>query len=185
MTVEVFRVSREELRNELAADLSRGGYVFHESADGGSGAERYFEKHLVLSRPGLLTRSARLLADMVPADTERLAMVGVAAATLATALSQHTGIPLLIGRQRSDGEVEFAGERYSDIRCLLVEDVVFTGGQAQRGVKGLLASGAAVLGIVCLLDRQNGAPRRLAEVGASLRPLFLESELLRLARDDS
>lgn len=181
VAVEVFRVSREELRQELAADLSRGGYVFHENS-AGAPAKRYFEKHLVLSRPGLLTRSARLLADMVPADTERLAVVGVAAATLATALSQHTGIPLLLGRQRSDGEVEFEGEHYSDVKCLLVEDVVFTGGQAQRGSEALLGIGATVLGIICLLDRENGAPQRLADAGVSLRPLFLESELLRLSR---
>jgi orotate phosphoribosyltransferase len=181
VTVEVFRVGREELRQELAADLSRGGYVFHESP-AEAPAERYFEKHLVLARPGLLTRSARLLAAMVPADTERLAVVGVAAATLATALSQHTGIPLLLGRQRSDGEVQFDGEHYSDVKCLLVEDVVFTGGQAQRGVEGLLAMGATVLGIVCLLDRENGAAQRLADAGVWLRPLFLESQLLGLSR---
>lgn len=181
MTVEVFRVGREELRQELAADLSRGGYVFHESA-AEAPAERYFEKHLVLSRPGLLTRSARLLADMVPADTERLAVVGVAPATLATALSQHTGIPLLLGHQRSDGDVQFDGEHYSDVKCLLVEDVVFTGGQAERGAKALLAMSATVLGIICLLDRQHGAAQRLADAGVWLRPLFLESELLRFSR---
>lgn len=181
MTVEVFRVGREELRQELAADLSRGGYVFLESDDAAQ-TERYFEKHLVLSRPGLLTRSARLLADLVPGDTERLAVVGVAAATLGTALSQHTGIPLLLGRQRSDGEVHFDGERYSDIKCLLVEDVVFSGAQAERGVEALKAMSAAVLGIICLLDRESGAAQRLAEIGVPLRPLFLEAELLRRSR---
>jgi orotate phosphoribosyltransferase len=181
VTVEVFRVGREGLRQELAADLSRGGYVFHEGG-AGAPAERYFDKYLVLSRPGLLTRSARLLADMVPSDAERLAAVGVAAATLATALSQHTGIPLLLGRQRSGGEIQFDGEHYSDVKCLLVEDVVFTGVQAQRGSEALLGMGAIVLGIICLLDRENGAPQRLADPGVSLRPLFLESELLSLSR---
>lgn len=181
MTVEVFHVAREKLREELAADLSRGGYVFHERADGAS-AERYFEKHLVLSRPGLLTRSARLLADMVPPDTERLAVVGVAATTLAVALSQHTGISLLLGRQREDGEVRFDGEHYTDVKCLLVEDVVFTGGQARHGVEALRAIGASLLAVVCLLDRETGAAQRLAEVGVSLRSLFLESDLLRSPR---
>ena len=180
MSLEVFSVSREELRAELAADLSRGGYVFHERP--GEATERYFEKHLVLSRPGLLTRSARLLAEFVPGETERLAVVGVAAATLATALSQETGIPLLLGRQRGDGEVRFDGERYTDVKCLLVEDVVFTGNQALLGSEALAAMDAAVLGVTCLLDRENGGAQRLAEAGFSLRALFLEAELLRLAR---
>lgn len=183
LSSEVFSVGREELRQELAADLSRGGYVFHEHED--AAADRYFEKHLVLSRPGLLTRAARLLADLVPGETERLAVVGVAAATLATALSQQTGIPLLLGRQRADGEIRFDGERYTDIKCLLVEDVVFTGRQALLGTEALVAIDATVLGVICLLDRENGGAQRLADAGRSLRALFLEAELLRLAREGS
>lgn len=179
---EVFSVGREELRRELAADLSRGGYVFREHAE--AGADRYFEKHLVLSRPGLLTRSARLLADLVPSETERLAVIGIAACTLATALSQETGIPLLLGRQ-GDGEVRFDGERYTDAKCLLVEDVVFTGRQALLGTGALVATEATVLGVICLLDRENGGAQRLADAGFSLRALFLEGELLRLAREGS
>jgi orotate phosphoribosyltransferase len=185
ISAEVFSVSREELRHELAADLSRGGYVFGDKAGSSNTADRYFDKHLVLSRPGLLTRSARLLADLVPAETERIAVVGVAAGTLATALSQQTGIPLLLGRQTADGSVQFDGERYTDIKCLLLEDVVFTGQQALLGAQALAALDAAVLGVTCLLDRGNGGAQRLAESGFSLRALFLEAELLRLAHEES
>ncbi|MBS1862691.1 MAG: hypothetical protein JSS68_13360 [Actinobacteria bacterium] len=178
---EVFHVTREELRTELAEDLGRGGYVFRPSADP-AGVDRYFDKQLVLTRPGLLIRAARLLADLLPTDAERLAVVDVAAATLGTALSQHTGIPLLLGRREADGAIRFDGEYYPQIRCVLVEDVVFTGGQAHGGATALLALGADLLGIVCLLDRENGAGRRLAEAGVSIRALFLESELLRMSR---
>jgi len=183
-SAEVFTVGREELRQELAADLSRGGYVYRESG-GDEAADRYFEKHLVLSRPGLLTRSARLLADLVPAETERIAVVGVAAGTIATALSQQTGIPLLLGRQAGDGSVRFDGERYTDVKCVLLEDVVFTGSQALLGAEALAAVEAAVLGVVCLLDRESGGAQSLAEAGFPLRALFLEGELLRLAREGS
>lgn len=41
--------------------------------DGGTGQRRYFDKFLVLCRPVLLTRAARLLTDMLPDDCERLA----------------------------------------------------------------------------------------------------------------
>jgi orotate phosphoribosyltransferase len=182
---QVFSVGRDRLRQELAADLSRGGYVFRSRGGDVDSPERYFEKHLVLSRPGLLSRAAYLLADRVPEETERLAVVGIAAGTLATALSQHTGIPLLLGRQHPDKKVRFDGERYTDVKCLLVEDVVFTGGQTLLGVEALVAMKATLLGVICLLDREHGATQRVSEAGFSLHALFNESELLRLARDSS
>jgi hypothetical protein len=92
------------MRRELAADLGRGGYVYHASGDQVSAsADRYFEKALVLSRPGLVARSARLLVDLVSDDCERLAVTDAATATLGSAIAQETGLPLLLGTTGSDG----------------------------------------------------------------------------------
>jgi orotate phosphoribosyltransferase len=182
MTVgaEYFNVSPEDLRLELAADLARGGYVY--PAPEGGPPRRYFDKYLVLSRPGLLGRSARLLADLVPPECERLATTGVAAATLGTALSQETGIPLLLGRDADTG-ISFVGEIFSDFKALLLEDVVHTGQRALRGVEALERCGADVLAVTCLLDRQGGGAQRLADRGVNLRSLFTEAQLVRDASD--
>jgi orotate phosphoribosyltransferase len=181
VTTELFNVSAEDLRLELAADLARGGYVYpHAGGEGPS--ERYFDKYLVLSRPGLLSRSARLLAELVGQDCERLATTGVAASTLGTALSQETGIPLLLGRDAEDG-ITFEGEIFSGVKALLLEDVVFTGARASRGVRALRGSGAEVMEVLCLLDRQSGGAQRLAEERVNLRALYTETDLLRDARE--
>lgn len=176
MKAELLDVSSDQLRAELGADLRRGGYVYRETDDG---TTRYFDKYLVLSRPGLLTRAARLLARLLPDQSERLAVTGVASATLAAALSQETGIPLLLAHDGGDGQLTFGGESFLQIRTVLVEDVVFTGGRAVAGARALSAEGASVLGVLCLLDRQSGAARRLAEAGYALRTLFTEAQLLR------
>lgn len=140
------------------------------------GEDRYFDKFLVLSRPGMLTRAARLLAVMVSEDCERLAVTGVPSTALGTALAQETGVALLL----SDGEqpVTFGGELFAGTRVTLVEDVVFTGRRALAGARALRGAGAEVLDVLCLLDRQSGAAQVLAGEGLPLRTLFTETELL-------
>ena len=137
---------------------------------------RYFDKFLVLSRPGLLTRAARLLAEMVSEDCERLAVTGVPATALGTALAQETGLALLL----SDDERPhtFGGELFAGTRATLVEDVVFTGRRSLDGARALREAGVEVLDVLCLLDRQSGAAQLLAGDGIPLRALFTETELL-------
>jgi orotate phosphoribosyltransferase len=137
---------------------------------------RYFDKFLVLCRPGLLTRAARLLGDMVSEDSERLAVAGISSTALATALAQQTGMTLLLGRDGQSGV--FGGELSAGTRVTLVEDVVFTGNTALAGVHALRSAGAEPLDVLCLLDRQSGAAQLLAADGLPLRSLFTEAELL-------
>jgi orotate phosphoribosyltransferase len=175
MTGEVLTVARDELRRELAADLGRGGYVLRATEQ--AGGARYFDKALVLSRPGLLTRAAKLMADLLPESCERIAITSVAPAALATALSQATGVPLLFGSV-SGSNVSYDGEMYRGVKAVLLEDVVLTGRRALAGATALRRADADLLGVVCLLDRDGGGSLRLADAGISLRALFTEEQLL-------
>jgi orotate phosphoribosyltransferase len=130
----------------------------------------------VLCRPGLLTRAARLLADLISDDCERLAATAAPSTALATALAQETGLPLLLAGDWGAGA--FGGELSSGTRVTLLEDVVFTGRTAMDGVRSLRSAGAEPLEVVCLLDRQSGGAQLLASEGIPLRALFTEAELL-------
>jgi orotate phosphoribosyltransferase len=175
LSAEPFTAARDLLRTELAGDLSRGGYVLRASA-GAVPTARYFDKFLVLCRPGLLARAARLLADLVSDDCERLAVTGIPSAALATALALEAGVPLLMANdERAEG---FGGELSAGTRVTLVEDVVFTGRTALAGCQALRAAGAQPLDVISLLDRQSGAAQLLAGEGVPLRALFTEAELL-------
>jgi orotate phosphoribosyltransferase len=135
----------------------------------------------VLSRPALLTRAARLLADLLSETCERIAVTGVPSAVLGTALSQISGVSLLLGSIGDDDAVSFHGEHYRGVKAVLLEDVVFTGGRATLGAIALERIGAEVLGVLCLLDRDHGGAKRLGESGFGLRSLFTEEELLALS----
>jgi orotate phosphoribosyltransferase len=173
--MEPFTATRDLIRAELAGDLSRGGYVLR-ADDERTRDRRYFDKFLVLCRPGLLARAARLLAGMVSEDCERLAVTGVPSAALATALAQEAGIALLLSDDERPGS--FGGELFAGTRVTLVEDVVFTGQRALAGARALREAGAEPLDVLCLLDRQSGAAQLLAGDGVPLRALFTETELL-------
>ena len=179
MKIDLFTVPTDHLRMELAADLGRGGYVYDDETGGPEKAvRRYFMKYLVLSRPGLITRAARLLSGLLPPDCERIAVQGIASAVLGGALSQETGVPLLLGLDDPAEGPRFGGETFSRINVVLLEDVVFTGARALAGAQALTSQGATVLAVLCLLDRQHGASRRLSEAGYALRSLFTEAQLL-------
>ncbi len=176
MSFEPLTVKRDGLRQELAADLGRGGYVLSASDPAKDGL--YFDKALVFSRPGLLSRAAKLMSEMLPSSCERIAVTGVPSAALGTALSLATGVPLLFGRFGEGGEARFDGEMYRGVKAVLLEDVVFTGESACRGARGLAQLGAEVLGVACLLDRDIGGAQLIAEAGFNLKSLFNEEELL-------
>jgi len=178
MKIDLFTVTADQLRAELAADLGRGGYVYRDDLAPDGGGHLYFNKYLVLSRPGLITRAARLLTGLLPADCERIAVTGIASSALGAALSQETGVPLLLGLDEEEGNVHFGGETFSRIRTVLLEDVVFTGRRALSGARALADHGATVATVLCLLDREAGGARRLAAAGYPLRSLFTEAQLL-------
>ena len=62
-------------------------------------------------------------------------------------------------------------------RLLIVEDVVTSGGQAIASIGDLRDRGAIVEHAICVIDRQAGGARALAEIGVRLRPLYTMAEL--------
>ncbi len=63
-------------------------------------------------------------------------------------------------------------------RVVVIEDVITTGGSALRAVEALRASGADVLGVFALVDREEGGRMVLEEQGLRVVALTTASELL-------
>jgi orotate phosphoribosyltransferase len=61
---------------------------------------------------------------------------------------------------------------------VIVEDVITSGDSALRAVGAVRAAGGAVLGVLALVDREQGGRERLEEEGLSTVALFRASELL-------
>ena len=63
-------------------------------------------------------------------------------------------------------------------RCLVVEDVVTTGGSSMKAVRRAEEEGLKVLGIVTLVDREEGGRENIEAEGYWLKSLFVKSELV-------
>jgi orotate phosphoribosyltransferase len=174
-------VERDELartiyeRTHLTGEFRlRSGAVSHE----------YFDKYLFESDPSLLRAIGEALVPLLPTRTEALAGLELGGVPLATMLSQLTGLPALFVRKEAKtyGTCRLAeGGELDGRRLTVVEDVVTSGGQVVTSCGDLRDRGALVDHAVCVIDREAGGAKNLADVDVELRALFTMAELERAA----
>jgi len=70
-------------------------------------------------------------------------------------------------------------------RVVLVDDTVTSGASVLSAARVVTACGAEVLGVLALVDREEGARARLAAAKYDLRTIFTAAELLGSARPPS
>ena len=61
---------------------------------------------------------------------------------------------------------------------VIVEDVVTTGGSVIKAVEAVKAAGAEVGKVLVIVDREEGADEKFADMGIELYSIFKISELL-------
>lgn len=140
----------------------------------------YFDKYLLESDPALLREITLHMKDLLPAGADALAGLETGGIPIATMLAQHTGLPSLFVRKKAKdyGTCKLAeGGELKGRKLIIVEDVVTSGGQVLISAKDLQALGAQIIGVVCVIDRQQGGREALAKEGLELRPLFTRAEL--------
>jgi len=62
---------------------------------------------------------------------------------------------------------------------VIVEDTITTGGSASRAIEAVEEADARVIGILALVDREEGGRERLEEAGYPVHVMFTAAELLR------
>lgn len=75
-------------------------------------------------------------------------------------------------RRRIEGCLRVGG------RAVVVDDSVTTGGSLLAAARAVEDFGAEVVGVLALVDREEGARELLAEAGYDFRPVFAARELL-------
>jgi orotate phosphoribosyltransferase len=64
------------------------------------------------------------------------------------------------------------GDSLKGKRVVVVEDVTTTGGSAIKAAEAVRAEGAEVVGVVTVIDRQEGASEAFAAAGLTLTPIL-------------
>lgn len=175
------RRDRERRLAELARDVVGAAYLRGDFVlSSGARSNYYFDKYLFETKPGILRRLASFLAEIVPPQTDRIAGTELGAVALATAVSLETGLPFVIARKGTKAYSTaklVEGEIYPGDRIAVVEDVISTGAQAIRAADRIVEVGAQVIGILGVIDREQGGPEAISAAGYTLTTLFRRSQL--------
>lgn len=70
----------------------------------------------------------------------------------------------------------------TDARCIVVEDSMTSGGSALKAAEILRAYGCTIVGVITLVDREEGGRERVEEAGLPLLAIYRGTELLEAAR---
>ncbi|MHC1700262.1 MAG: orotate phosphoribosyltransferase [Humidesulfovibrio sp.] len=183
-----------DLKAKLARHLMALSYVQGEvTLTSGRKSDYYFDCKQTALHPEGGYLIGKLFLDMLKGSDAR----GVAGMTLGadplvaavSVLSHLEGRPLpaMIIRKASKGHgTDQYLEGLKNFRpgdtVALLEDVVTTGGTLITSAERLRAAGFKVGDVLCVLNREEGGPERLAEAGLTLRSIFTRNELLAAAR---
>jgi orotate phosphoribosyltransferase len=177
----------ESARETLLAELRKHALVIGEvTLSSGRTAQYYVDAKRALLRPPAY-RAAGVLVAAEAADRGADAVGGMTMGADPLACAA-------IGAEAGDGLVAFfvrkekkqhglqrwieGPELAAGTRCLVVEDVVTTGGSTVRAIERIREEGLEVAGVTAVVDRLAGGAQAIEEAaGAPYRPLLTIDEL--------
>lgn len=159
------------------AALLRGEFTLRS----GRKSKYYLDKYLFETQPDILRAlGERFARHVAPGQVDRLAGAELGGIPLVTAASMATGLPsVLIRNQKKDYGTakQLEGVLKPGDRVLIVEDIATTGGQVLEAAKVIVGTGATVVKIVAVIDRQEGAREAIEKAGFVFAALFTKSDL--------
>jgi orotate phosphoribosyltransferase len=179
--------THSQLVTLLAARSARRGHFVLAS---GRTSELYIDARLTTMSPEGLILIGRLGLDLVHSafgpDVDSIGGLTLGADPVAYAIayaSASTGRPLRAFTVRKEAKAHGTGRQvegpfHTGDRVIVIEDVITTGGSARKAVDVLRAHGAHVLGVLALVDREEGGRETLEGDGLSVVSLTRASEIL-------
>jgi orotate phosphoribosyltransferase len=184
------KTAEEAMRQELLALLREKSYE-ERPVTLASGRKSNF--YVDGKQTALHPRGAELIGRLF---FERLARFGevdgvggptMGADPLATATSlvsslEGRGVPAFIVRKEPKGHgtqswIEGKKNLRNGARVVVLEDVVTTGGSSLKAVERVEAEGYRVVGVLALVDREEGGRETLAAKGYRFEALFTKAEI--------
>jgi orotate phosphoribosyltransferase len=145
----------------------------------------YFNmKPTMLDAEGAHTIAQLILAAIADLNADLIGGLEMGAVPLASAVAavSHTGgkpvNAFFVRKQAKEHGTKSLieglpdGDSLKGKRVVVVEDVTTTGGSAIKAAEALRAEGAEVVGVVTVIDREEGAGEAFAAAGLTLTPLL-------------
>ncbi len=173
-----------EKQTLLDALINIGGIKWGEfTLRSGEVSPIYIDCRAIISYPPLLRNIAKVLWDKVKhLKPSLLCGVPYTALPMATAISLEQDIPMLMCRKEAKEygtKKQIEGVYKSGQDCLIIEDVVTTGGSVLQIAELLKNQGLQVKDIVVLVDRQQGGGEALMAAGYQLHSIYTLDEIIK------
>jgi orotate phosphoribosyltransferase len=177
----------DSARETLLAELRNHALVIGEvTLSSGRTAQYYVDAKRALLRPPAYRAAGALIAAM--ADELGATAVGgmtMGADPLACAAIGSNGDDGLVAFFVRKERKEHGLQRWIEgpvlepgTRCLVVEDVVTTGGSTVRAIERILEEGLEIVGVTAVVDRLSGGAEAIEQAGGRpYRPLLTIDEL--------
>lgn len=144
----------------------------------------YIDCRAIISYPPLLRAIANVLWNKIKhLKPDLLCGVPYTALPIATAISLEQNLPMLMCRKEIKEygtKKQIEGVCKPGQACLIVEDVVTTGGSVLQVAESLKKHDLQVKDIVVLVDRQQGAKEALLAAGSQLHSVYTLGELVKI-----
>ena len=182
--MQASRINKEELANKLfdIGVIKFGDFTFKS----GIRSNNYVDMRLAISHPDVLHALAICLQEIQQkCHADILCPVPYAAVPVTTTLSMLSAIPMVMARQQAKDhgtKKMIEGVYVAGQECLMIEDVVTTGGSILETIKTVEAAGLKVKDVAVLIDRQQGGRENITGSGYGFHAVFTLQELLGLLR---
>jgi len=171
-------MDKQELARRIkAVAYLEGDFVLRS----GRRSKYYMDKYLFETQPDILAELGKLFAERAAAaGADVIAGPELGAVALAAASSMASGKPFAIVRKaRKDyatGKL-VEGTAVAGKNVLLVEDIGTTAGAALEAADVLRQSGANILGLCFVIDRQEGARENVEKAGYTFDAILTKTDL--------
>lgn len=163
------------------AFLSDGPYQL----TGGGTSDFYIDGRLIATYPPALRLIAEMHAALIAEhgllpDDATLVGPALGAVPIVTALGLHLDRDFVIDRGKAKGHGRarrFEGAFSDGPKCLVVEDLITVGSTLINTVETLREEGREVDTALVTVDRQEGGPEALAEIGVAVHALLTQADL--------
>ena len=142
----------------------------------GKSSDFYVDMKKAITDPEILSKIAEIITEKINnKKIDKIAGPALGAVPIATAVSLHSNIPLLMIRKSKKGygtSKLIEGQLNKEDLVVVVEDVTTTGNSLLKAVEAIRENGGIVETAYVVVDRDEGATLNLKKANINFQPII-------------
>lgn len=140
----------------------------------------YIDCREIMGYPKLMKDICKNLYNLIENQDVILVGVPIGGISFSCCISTSFNIPMIILRDKpkEHGRCKLIEGLHFDKKCVIIEDVITTGGSVIESIKKLEGVGLQVSEVIAILDWEKGGKDNIRNMGYSVKTLFKASDLL-------